>query len=61
MKKTLVHVPFDQAIDGEKYLTEVKYGWIEGFWNKEDKSCSKFYWRGMEWYPRSLWRWVDEP
>lgn len=60
LKKTLVRVPFDEAVDGEKYLTEMKHGWISGFWDKKTETCSGYYWQDMEWYPSSLWRWEDE-
>jgi len=55
----LVHVPFEEAVDGELYITEMKHGWIQGYWDAEDKSCRKYYWRDMEWWPEALYRIVE--
>ena len=55
----LVHVPFEEAIEGEEYLTEMKHGWISGQWDPEDKVCREYYWRDMEWYPHALYKIVD--
>jgi hypothetical protein len=52
----LIHVPFEEAIDGERYLTKMKHGWIEGYWNPEDKTCHGYYWHDMEWYPHDLYK-----
>lgn len=54
--KTLIYVPFEEAIDGEKYITKTKHGWIEGIWDAESESCSGYYWQDIEWCPQSLWR-----
>jgi len=59
--KKLIEVPFEEAVDGETYLTSMKHGWIEGQWNAKDKDCSGYYWRDIEWYPFALYRIVDEP
>lgn len=55
----LVKVPFEEAIDGEEYLTEMKHGWISGQWDSEGKTCAGYYWRDMEWYPNALYRIVE--
>jgi hypothetical protein len=56
----LVHVPFEEAEDGELYLTKSKHGWIEGYWDDTDKVCRKYYWRDMEWWPSSLYKMEEE-
>ncbi len=56
----LIMVPFEEAVDGEKYLTKMKHGWIEGYWNEEDKSCHGYYWQDIEWYPYALYKITDE-
>jgi hypothetical protein len=52
----LVPVPFDQAVDGETYLTRMKHGWIEGNWDEKSRTCSAYYYRDIEWYPEELYR-----
>lgn len=52
----LVHVPFEEAVTGDMYLTKMKHGWIYGEWDAEDKVCRGYYWRDMEWYPHALYK-----
>lgn len=52
----LIQVPFEEAVTGEKYLTEMKHGWIYGEWDAEDKVCRGYYWHDMEWYPSALYK-----
>lgn len=56
----LIKVPFEEAIEGEEYLTEMKHGWISGQWDPEDKVCRGYYWRDMEWYPHALYKIVGD-
>lgn len=52
----LVLIPFEDAVVGERYLTKMKHGWIEGYWDGEDKTCHGYYWHDMEWFPYELYR-----
>lgn len=36
--------------DGQRCLTKMKHGIIEGFYSAEDDTFSKYYWREMDWY-----------
>lgn len=56
----LVHVPFEEAVPFENYLTEMKHGWIYGEWDPEDRVCRGYYWHDMEWYPHALYRIVKD-
>lgn len=56
----LVEVPFEEAIEGEEYLTEMKHGWISGQWDPERQTCGGYYWHDMEWYPHVLYRIVKD-
>lgn len=56
----LVEVPFEEAVTGEEYLTKMKHGWISGQWDAEDRTCGKYYWRDMEWWPEKLYRIIEE-
>lgn len=56
----LILVPFDEAVDGERYITKMKHGWIEGYWNKDEETCHGYYWRSMEWYPIALYKLEEE-
>lgn len=56
----LVEVPIVEAVDGEKYLTKMKHGWIEGYFNSDDMTCEAYYWRDMSWYPEKLYRIVEK-
>lgn len=56
----LIEIPFDEAADGERYITKMKHGWIEGFWNESDKTCYGYYWRDMTWFPDALYKIVEE-
>ena len=56
----LIKVSFEEAIEGEEYLTEMKHGWISGQWDPEDKVCRGYYWRAMEWYPHALYKVVED-
>lgn len=56
----LIHVPFEEAVDGEKYLTKMKHGWIQGYYDAESKVCHGYYWQDMEWYPHKLYKIVEE-
>jgi hypothetical protein len=56
----LEEVPFEEAIDGEEYLTEMKHGWISGQWDLERKTCCGYYWRDIEWYPHTLYKIVKD-
>lgn len=55
----LVEVLIEQAVDGEKYITKMKHGWIEGYWDAEDGTCHGYYWQDMEWYPEKLYEIVE--
>lgn len=57
--KKLVHVPFEEAVVGERYLTNMKHGWIEGFYDGNE-TCHGYYWRDMEWYASALYKIVEE-
>ena len=46
----------DSAPIGDTILTNMKHGCIEGVWDGE--TCSAYYWRDMEWYPRA---WMPVP
>ncbi len=56
----LVRVPFEDAIEGEEYLTEMKHGWISGYWDPTSETCSGYYWRFDEWYPHALYTVVKD-
>lgn len=56
----LVRVPFEDAIEGEEYLTEMKHGWISGYWDPKTETCNGYYWRDMEWYPHALYTVVED-
>jgi hypothetical protein len=56
---TLTYIPFEDAIDGDKYITKMKHGYIEGYWDSATRTCSGYYWRDMEWYPTALYK-VDQ-
>lgn len=55
----LIHVPFEKAVTGELYLTKMKHGWIEGYWDEHSRTCNKYYFRDIEWYPNALYRIVE--
>lgn len=51
----LIHVPFEDAVVGEKYLTKMKHGWISGYYDG-DCQCHGYYWHDMEWYAEELYK-----
>lgn len=36
--------------DGQRVLTMMKHGMIEGTYNAEDKTFHGYYWHNMEWW-----------
>lgn len=52
----LIQIPFEQAVTGERYITRMKHGWIEGYWDAESQSCQGYYWRDIEWWPYELYK-----
>ena len=58
--KTLKPIPFEEAVNGQKYLTKMKHGWIEGTWDAKEGTCTGYYWRDICWYPHELYEIVDD-
>lgn len=45
----------EQPEEGQEVLTKMKHGVISGYYCVEDQTCSKYYWRELEWY---VYEWV---
>lgn len=41
--------------DGQDCITDMKHGIIQGWWNEEEQTFSRYYWRDMGW---SATRWA---
>lgn len=56
----LVEISAKDAVDGESYITKMKHGFIEGYWNKEEGTCHGYYWSDIEWFPYALYKMIEE-
>lgn len=63
----LVYVPFEEAVDSEKYLIKMEHGWIQGYYDagviydaESNHVCHGYYWQDMEWHPHKLYKIEEE-
>lgn len=48
-----------KPVEGQRCLTKMKHGIIEGTWNEKDEVFEGYYWRDMEWWA-SAWAPIEE-